>query len=98
VVGEEIDAPHEAAGGLGHQQQSVVGEDITPNLKTIRVIPLRLHSEPIPKIVEVRGEAYLPISAFNKANEEREAAGETPFANPCSRRVCCASMWLRRFC
>lgn len=60
----------------------LVGEDVTPNLKTIRVVPLRLHDEPIPKIVEVRGEAYLPISAFNKVNEEREAAGETPFANP----------------
>jgi DNA ligase (NAD+) len=60
----------------------LIGEDITPNLKTIRVIPLRLLGRPVPRIVEVRGEAYLPISAFNKANEEREAAGETPFANP----------------
>ncbi len=60
----------------------LVGEDITTNLKTIRVIPLRLRGDPLPRIVEVRGEAYLPISAFNKANEEREAAGETPFANP----------------
>lgn len=60
----------------------LVGEDVTPNLKTIRVIPLRFQNGSIPKIVEVRGEAYLPISAFNKANEEREAAGETPFANP----------------
>ncbi len=60
----------------------LVGEDITVNLKTIRVIPLRLQVAPIPDIVEVRGEAYLPISAFNRTNEERAAAGETPFANP----------------
>ncbi|HYK92228.1 MAG TPA: NAD-dependent DNA ligase LigA [Acidobacteriota bacterium] len=60
----------------------LVGEEITTNLKTIRVVPLRLQKGPIPNVVEVRGEAYLPISAFNKANEERTAAGETPFANP----------------
>jgi DNA ligase (NAD+) len=60
----------------------LIGEEITANLKTIRVIPLRLQDGPIPRLVEVRGEAYLPVSAFNKANEERSAAGETPFANP----------------
>jgi DNA ligase (NAD+) len=60
----------------------LIGEEITANLKTIRVIPLRLQGGTNPKLVEVRGEAYLPLSAFNKANEERAAAGETPFANP----------------
>ena len=61
----------------------LVGEDVTANLKTIRAIPLRLQSElPPPRLVEVRGEAYLPISAFNRINGEREAAGENLFANP----------------
>ncbi len=61
----------------------LVGEDITPNLKTIKTIPLRLRQNgAVPELVEVRGEAYLPISAFNRINEEREAAGENVFANP----------------
>ena len=61
----------------------LVGEDITANLKTIRTIPLRLReSGASQRLVEVRGEAYLPISAFNRINEEREKAGETLFANP----------------
>jgi DNA ligase (NAD+) len=61
----------------------LVGEDVTANLKTIRAIPLRLQSKlATPRLLEVRGEAYLPISAFNRINEEREAAGENVFANP----------------
>jgi len=61
----------------------LVGEEITANLKTIRAIPLRLRPQGgIPRRLEVRGEAYLPLSAFNRINEEREAAGENVFANP----------------
>ncbi|MGD0309267.1 MAG: NAD-dependent DNA ligase LigA [Acidobacteriota bacterium] len=61
----------------------LVGEEITANLKTIRTVPLRLRAEHgVPRRLEVRGEAYLPISAFNRVNEEREAAGENVFANP----------------
>jgi DNA ligase (NAD+) len=61
----------------------LVGEDVTANLKTIRSIPLRLRGDhEIPPRIEVRGEVYLPISAFNKVNEEREKAGESVFANP----------------
>jgi DNA ligase (NAD+) len=61
----------------------LVGEEITANLKTIRTIPLRLHGKAdYPARLEVRGEAYLPISAFNRINQEREAAGENLFANP----------------
>jgi len=61
----------------------LMGEEITANLKTIRTIPLRLRGgNGGPKRLEVRGEAYLPISAFNRFNEEREAAGESLFANP----------------
>ena len=61
----------------------LVGEDVTANLKTIRAVPLRLRAPgPRPARLEIRGEAYLPISAFNRINEEREAAGENIFANP----------------
>ncbi|MBM4257448.1 MAG: NAD-dependent DNA ligase LigA [Deltaproteobacteria bacterium] len=63
----------------------VTGEDITANLKTIRSIPLRLLSQsryPIPRVLEVRGEVYLPTEPFRQLNRERAAAGEPIFANP----------------
>ena len=61
----------------------LIGEDITANLKTIRAIPLRLRKgKPRPETVEVRGEVYLPITAFNRMNEERAKADQSPFANP----------------
>ncbi|MFQ6093522.1 MAG: NAD-dependent DNA ligase LigA [bacterium] len=59
------------------------GDDITPNLKTIRSVPLRLlGDDPRLMNIEVRGEVYLPKSAFQRLNEEREKTGERPFANP----------------
>ncbi len=70
------------------------GDDITANLKTIRSVPLRLHSavgekkdlfgegDGLPAVLEVRGEVYLRLAGFRKLNEERVAAGEEPFANP----------------
>lgn len=60
----------------------VTGEEITPNIRTIRAIPLRLNLENPPPVVEVRGEAFLPIDEFNRINVEREQAGEPLFANP----------------
>ncbi|HEX6461483.1 MAG TPA: NAD-dependent DNA ligase LigA, partial [Thermoleophilaceae bacterium] len=57
-----------------------VGEDVTRNLRTIKAIPLRV--EGAPQLLEVRGEVYLPRSAFAKLNEDRAAAGEPTFANP----------------
>ncbi|MEA2470885.1 MAG: ligase [Thermoleophilaceae bacterium] len=57
-----------------------VGEDVTQNLRTIKAIPLRLKDAP--PLIEVRGEAYLPRSAFARLNEERAAAGQPTFANP----------------
>ncbi len=67
-----------------------VGEDITPNLRTVRAIPLRIPTlypppstlYPLPSTLVIRGEAYLPIAAFDKLNEELAAAGEKTFANP----------------
>lgn len=60
----------------------IVGEEVTENLKTIKDIPLRLKCEPPPELLTVRGEVYLPLAPFRKLNEEREEAGEPPFANP----------------
>jgi DNA ligase (NAD+) len=60
----------------------VTGEDITQNVRTIRTIPLRLNLDNPPPIVEVRGEAFLPIAVFESINQEREQAGEALFANP----------------
>ena len=57
------------------------GEVVTHNARTIRAIPLDLPSGAAARL-EVRGEVYLPKSAFEKANMEREAAGEPVFANP----------------
>jgi DNA ligase (NAD+) len=59
----------------------VHGEDVTPNVRTIRSIPLRL-SEAVPGRIEVRGEVYLPRKAFERTNREREERGEPLFANP----------------
>ncbi len=62
-----------------------VGEDVTTNLRTIGAIPLVMRLEPgeqPPPVVEVRGEVYLPLSDFERLNQERAAAGEPTFANP----------------
>ncbi len=56
------------------------GDDITPNIKTIGVIPLSI--EGAPNVMEVRGEAYMEKEAFVRLNEYREEQGLTPFANP----------------
>src|SRR5262245_12568862 len=59
-----------------------IGEVVTANLRTIREVPLRLRGTGHPELMEIRGEAYLPYSGFEKINEERVAAGEPVFANP----------------
>jgi DNA ligase (NAD+) len=59
-----------------------IGEDITPNVKTIRSIPLRLRDETPPPTVEVRGEAFLPIATFDAINRDRATRQEAAFANP----------------
>jgi DNA ligase (NAD+) len=57
----------------------VMGEDVTPNLRTVRTIPLRI---PHTGMVEVRGEVYLPLSGFEQVNRERAEAGLPTFMNP----------------
>lgn len=60
----------------------VEGEDVTPNLRTVLDLPLRLQGKGWPKKMEVRGEVYLSKSQFARVNREREKAGEPWFANP----------------
>jgi len=57
------------------------GEDITPNLKTINSLPLRLHSAPAGRF-EVRGEVFIDKRSFEQLNHAQAAAGEKTFANP----------------
>lgn len=58
----------------------LVGEDVTPNIRTIKNIPLKLRT-PLPRL-EVRGEIYMPKSEFVRLNQEREEKDEKIFANP----------------
>ena len=64
-----------------------VGEDVTLNIRTVRSIPLSIPKEKlkkagVPPDLEVRGELLMPLAAFKKMNEEREAKGLSLFANP----------------
>ncbi|MFC5169040.1 MULTISPECIES: NAD-dependent DNA ligase LigA [Streptomyces] len=58
------------------------GEDITPNVRTITDIPLRLKGERVPALVEIRGEVFFPMEAFEGLNARLVEAGDKPFANP----------------
>jgi DNA ligase (NAD+) len=61
------------------------GEDVTPNLRTIRAIPLRMRvpaGETPPRLLEVRGEVYMPLSGFRAFNERLAAEGKPPAPNP----------------
>jgi DNA ligase (NAD+) len=65
----------------------LVGEDVTGNVRTIRSVPLvvgaaRLKKAKLPAAFEVRGEVVMPLAGFLRMNEEREAAGQAPAANP----------------
>jgi DNA ligase (NAD+) len=64
-----------------------IGEDVTSNVRTIRSVPLsvsaaKLRAAGLPASFEVRGEVILPHAAFRKLNEDREADGKAPAANP----------------
>lgn len=60
----------------------IKGDDVTANVKTIKSIPLVLKASDYPAEFVIRGEIYIPLEGFKKLNEDREEAGETPFANP----------------
>jgi len=60
----------------------VQGEDVTPNLRTIRAIPLQMQDKKPPARLEVRGEVYLPLAGFRAFNERLVAEGKAPAPNP----------------
>ncbi len=66
-----------ATRGDGH-----TGEDITANIRTVRTVPVRLRGSGHPEVLDVRGEVYLPIKAFERVNEELQEREERTFANP----------------
>lgn len=58
------------------------GEDVTANIRTVRVIPLRLHGDDVPAVLEVRGEVLMFKDDFNRLNQRQRDAGHKEFANP----------------
>ncbi len=58
------------------------GEDVTLNVKTIKNLPHELKGKNIPRLIEIRGEVYFPIAAFNELNSSLEESGKATFANP----------------
>ena len=59
----------------------MVGEDVTENVRLIAAIPARLATEHPPALVEVRGEVFFPVAAFDELNAAQAAAGDRIFAN-----------------
>ena len=60
----------------------VTGEDVTVNVRTIKGVPQKLSDNNPPNLVEIRGEIFFPLAAFNELNESLEEAGKGLFANP----------------
>jgi DNA ligase (NAD+) len=58
------------------------GEDVTNNVRTIRVVPERLSGGDVPELIEVRGEVFFPVADFADLNAGLVEAGKAPFANP----------------
>jgi NAD-dependent DNA ligase len=59
-----------------------IGEDITANVRTVRTVPQRLLAMGPPEVLEVRGEIYLPVRAFEELNDQLTRTEQRPFANP----------------
>jgi DNA ligase (NAD+) len=92
--------PHVSSANVGHQSRNgsrflqavtrgdgSTGEDVTPNLRTVRSVPLSvgtptLKKAGLPQEFEVRGEVIMPTRSFERMNEERETEGLNKFANP----------------
>jgi len=60
----------------------VQGEDVTPSLRTIKAIPLRMREGKPPHLLEVRGEVYMPLSGFRAFNERLTSEGKSQAPNP----------------
>ncbi len=59
----------------------LTGEDVTPNVRTIRAVPQRLRP-PAPPLLEARGEIFMPLAGFERMNREARERGEKVFVNP----------------
>src|SRR5204863_7283869 len=58
------------------------GEDVTPNVATIKVIPKELSLPDPPEVLEVRGEVYMPLAEFERLNKQQAESGGRLFVNP----------------
>lgn len=58
------------------------GDDVSPNVRTIRSVPMSTRTKDVPEEFEIRGEIFMPLDAFQRMNEQREAEGLDTFANP----------------
>lgn len=58
------------------------GEDVTQNVRTIDAVPLKLYGDDFPKVLEVRGEVYMPRDGFAQLNDRQREKGDKTFANP----------------
>ena len=58
------------------------GEDVTANVRTIASVPLRLHTDTPPALVEIRGEVFLPLAGFEQMNAEQAERGDKAYVNP----------------
>jgi DNA ligase (NAD+) len=70
--------------GAATRGNGLVGENVTPNIRSVRSVPLELHgsSHKVPDLIEVRGEVFLTHAEFKRINEVNEQAGSPTFANP----------------
>ena len=58
------------------------GEDVTHNIRTIKAVPLKLSGTAYPRLLEVRGEVFMPLAGFRRFNAAAEARGEKTLVNP----------------
>jgi DNA ligase (NAD+) len=66
----------------GTRGNGIEGDDITANVRTIQSIPLKLTTDNPPKVLEIRGELFMPTEKFNEFNKKQKEKNETIFANP----------------
>jgi DNA ligase (NAD+) len=59
-----------------------IGEDITANVRTVKTVPRKLIGDDAPGVIEVRGEVFLPVKAFEELNDRLREAGQRAFSNP----------------
>jgi NAD-dependent DNA ligase len=71
------------------------GENVTANIRTVRAIPLRLHGENLPQVIDVRGEVLMYKDDFARLNQRQRDAGQKEFANPATPPPAACASWIR---